>query len=121
MNDECVQYDVSLDILKVRIRPVERSYTLICHSQGNHSIDLDERGQVVGWTILDASKQPEIIGEALAMLHQSLNMRQEDAPTYWVLRELLGMKSKDDQKTDPVADRMRDRHGELGPEHGLDW
>ena len=68
------------DILKVRIRPVERSYTLICHSQGNHSIDLDEMGRVVGWTILDAPKQPEIIGEALAMFQQSLNVRQEDAP-----------------------------------------
>ncbi|UEM03453.1 DUF2283 domain-containing protein [Skermanella rosea] len=121
MSNDCVQYDVSLDILKVRIRPVERSYTLICHREGNHSIDLDEMGRVVGWTILDASKQPEIIGEALAMFQQSLNVRQEDAPTYWVLRELLGMKPMDVQKTDPVADVMRDSHGEFGSEHDFDW
>ncbi|QQP89547.1 hypothetical protein JL101_027720 [Skermanella rosea] len=121
MSDDRVQYDVSLDILQVRIRPIKRSYTLICHSRGNHSIDLDEAGRVVGWTILDASKQPEIIGEALAMLQQSLNVRREDAPIYWLLRELFGINRRDEGERDTVADVRRDSHGEYGPEHDLDW
>lgn len=31
------------------------------------------------------------------------------------------MKPMDVQKTDPVADVMRDSHGELGSEHDFDW
>ena len=70
MSDSPIIYDPATDSMYVTLNEGKVARTVI-HDDKDYAIDVDENGEPMGYDIQFASRHPDVIAEALTLLHGS--------------------------------------------------